>query len=320
MSDFAIAHVEDAVGYLGGFGVVGDHQDGLVELAAGGAEHVEDGVGVLGVEVAGGLVGEDDGGAGDEGAGDGDALLLAAGELVGAVIEAAADAEQAGEVVEEGVVERLLGGAPRLAMSWAISMLPMAERVGRRLKRWKTKPMRARRILVRSASESVAKSVPSMVTRAGGGGGEAAEDVEEGGFAGAGGADDGDELAGFDGEADVAEGGDFKFAGAVGLAEVLGEDDGRRRWLRSSSDEAIKEQGRDLVDNVEEIGSYVRIRGLSRMGWGLIFRAFAVGSWWGGRRWAWWGCWSRGSVVGVGRRSRKVRVGSLGWLGFGWCI
>ena len=49
-------------------------------------------------------------------------------------------------------------------MSWAISMLPMAERVGRRLKRWKMKPMRARRILVRSASESLAKSVPSMVT------------------------------------------------------------------------------------------------------------------------------------------------------------
>ena len=136
--------MEDAVGDLGGFGVVGDHQDGLVELAAGGAEHLEDGVGVLGVEVAGGLVGEDDGGAGDEGAGDGDALLLAAGELVGAVVQAAVDAEQVGEVVEEGVVERLVR---RSAMSWASSMLAMAERVGSRLKRWKTKPIWARRSL-----------------------------------------------------------------------------------------------------------------------------------------------------------------------------
>ena len=69
---------------------------------------------------------------------------------------------------------------------------------------------------------------------AGGGAGEAAEDVEERGFAGAGGADDGDELAGGDGEVDVAEGGDLEFAGAVGLAEVLGEDDGRvtRLWIR----------------------------------------------------------------------------------------
>ena len=69
--------------------------------------------------------------------------------------------------------------------------------------------------------------------RAGGGVGEAAEDVEEGGFSGAGGADDGDELAGGDGEVDVAEGGDLEFAGAVGLAEVPGEDDGWRAvWVR----------------------------------------------------------------------------------------
>ena len=110
VGDSSVAHVEDAVGDLGGFGVVGDHEDGLVELAAGGAEHLEDGVGVFGVEVAGGLVGEDDGGAGDEGAGDGDTLLLASGELVGAVVETFADAEEAAEVVEEAAVEGL-GGA-----------------------------------------------------------------------------------------------------------------------------------------------------------------------------------------------------------------
>src|ERR1700677_2467483 len=89
VGDFAVAHVEDAVGDLGGLGVVGDHEDGLAELAAGLAEHLEDGVGVFGVEIAGGLVGEDYGGAIDEGAGDGYALLLAAGELVGAVVKTA---------------------------------------------------------------------------------------------------------------------------------------------------------------------------------------------------------------------------------------
>ena len=109
-------------------------------------------------------------------------------------------------------------------MSWAISMLPMAESVGRRLKRWKTKPILARRIRVRSASESLAKSMPS-IRPSRGGVGEAAENVEEGRFSGAGGADDGDELARSDGEVDVAEGGDLEFAGAVGFAEVLGEDD-----------------------------------------------------------------------------------------------
>ena len=35
VSDLAVAHVEDAVCDLGGLWVVGDHEDGLVELAAG---------------------------------------------------------------------------------------------------------------------------------------------------------------------------------------------------------------------------------------------------------------------------------------------
>jgi uncharacterized membrane protein len=30
--NFAIAHVEDAVAVFGGFGVVGDHDDGLTEI------------------------------------------------------------------------------------------------------------------------------------------------------------------------------------------------------------------------------------------------------------------------------------------------
>jgi hypothetical protein len=91
--DLAVAHVEDAVGDLSGVGIVGDHEDGLVELAAGVMEHLKDGVGVLGIEVAGGFIGKDDGGTGDESAGDGDALLLAARELVGAVLKAAFDFE-----------------------------------------------------------------------------------------------------------------------------------------------------------------------------------------------------------------------------------
>jgi hypothetical protein len=110
VGDLAVAHVEDAVRDLSGLRVVGDHEDGLVELAAGLAEHLEDGVGVFGVEVAGGLVGEDDGGSVDEGASDGYALLLPSGELAGAVVEAALDAEHVGEVIEEGLVKFPLGG------------------------------------------------------------------------------------------------------------------------------------------------------------------------------------------------------------------
>ena len=78
--DAAVVEGDAAAGEGSHFGVVGDHDDG-VALGVEAAEEVGDDALVGGVEVAGGLVGEDDGGLVDEGAGDADALLLAAGEL-----------------------------------------------------------------------------------------------------------------------------------------------------------------------------------------------------------------------------------------------
>src|SRR6266852_1051208 len=57
--DFAVAHVDDAVAVGSGFRVVGDHHDRLAELGVGLAEHLQDGDGVFGVEISGGLVGQD---------------------------------------------------------------------------------------------------------------------------------------------------------------------------------------------------------------------------------------------------------------------
>jgi hypothetical protein len=79
VSHLAVAHIEDSVGNLGSLGVVRNHEYGLIQLAAGLAEHLQDGIGVFCVEVASGLISEHDGGPIDEGAGDGDALLFAAG-------------------------------------------------------------------------------------------------------------------------------------------------------------------------------------------------------------------------------------------------
>ena len=62
----------------------------------------------LGIEVAGGLVGQDDGGAVDQGAGDGHALALAAGELIGLVIHALAQADVGQRFL--GAVDALGGG------------------------------------------------------------------------------------------------------------------------------------------------------------------------------------------------------------------
>lgn len=80
------------MGMLGDFLFVGDDDDG-VALAGEVFEEVEDFLTGAGVEVSGGFVGEDDGGVVDEGACDGDALALAAGEFVGAVMEAVGETD-----------------------------------------------------------------------------------------------------------------------------------------------------------------------------------------------------------------------------------
>ena len=90
--DVPVFHGDDAPGALGEGGVVGDHDDGL----AGGGELLEqvgDEFAVFTVEVAGGFIGQQHGGLVGQGAGDGDALLLAAGEAVGAALELVAQAE-----------------------------------------------------------------------------------------------------------------------------------------------------------------------------------------------------------------------------------
>ena len=88
----------DAV-HLGGEAfVVGGDQRGGAFVADEAEELGEDAVGGVLVEVAGGLVRQHQRGAVGERAGDGDALLLAAGQLRRAVLEAVADAERGQEL------------------------------------------------------------------------------------------------------------------------------------------------------------------------------------------------------------------------------
>ena len=100
VGDAAVAHVDGGIAVGRGFRIVGDHQDGLAQPAVQIAQNVENRFGVLGVQIAGGLVGQENGRVVHDGAGDGDALLLAAGKLVGFVIQAVADAEQAQDLLE----------------------------------------------------------------------------------------------------------------------------------------------------------------------------------------------------------------------------
>ena len=81
----------EAVGEAGG---VGDHQERRIGVADEAQEKVEHGVAGRLVEVAGRLVGEDQFRPGGEGAADGDALLLAAGELFGVAGEEGRKAQE----------------------------------------------------------------------------------------------------------------------------------------------------------------------------------------------------------------------------------
>ena len=88
--DHPVADGNDAVGVLGDVRLVGDENDG-VALSVEVVKQTHDFVAGAGVEVAGGLVGEDDAGMIDEGARNGDALALSAGEFVGFVHHAGAE-------------------------------------------------------------------------------------------------------------------------------------------------------------------------------------------------------------------------------------
>jgi hypothetical protein len=73
----------DAVGVLGHGGVMRDEDDGRIALPGRLDEQAGHDLGGDRVEAPRGLVGKDDGGVVDEGPRNGDALLFAAGQLVG---------------------------------------------------------------------------------------------------------------------------------------------------------------------------------------------------------------------------------------------
>ena len=76
--DQAVAEMDDGAGISGHVGLVGHHQHGDAEIAVEAGQQVHDLERGLAVEIAGRLVGEQHVGIGDDRAGDGDALLLAA--------------------------------------------------------------------------------------------------------------------------------------------------------------------------------------------------------------------------------------------------
>src|SRR6266511_4120471 len=137
--------------------VVRDQDDGLPAILAERAQQPDDLLAGRRVEVSGRLVGEHDPRLVPERPGDGDTLLLAAGELLGRWCprEPSPTAWSSASTRSR----RSRARTPRGASASATFSAALSG--GIRLNCWKTKPIVARRRAVNSASLSVARSLPS---------------------------------------------------------------------------------------------------------------------------------------------------------------
>ena len=187
----AVAHVQDAVSNGCRLRIVGDHQHRLLELLVAAAQHGKHRVGIGSVEVAGGLIGKNNGRAGDERARDRNPLLLAAGEFRRTMIETAGDAEHLGQVLHKLLVLRQVA-AGDVARNFDIAACRQG---GQQIE-----------LLEHEANFRLAQHGTPRIRQLGkvdainqhasrGGAGKPAKDVEERRFSAARGSDDADELA-----------------------------------------------------------------------------------------------------------------------------
>jgi hypothetical protein len=105
--NLAVTHVQDAMAVGGGFGIVRDHDDGLAEILIELAEQTKDSFGAFRIEVAGGLIRQDDLWFADDGARQRYALLFTAGKLGGFVLQTAAQAEEIGNDLKAVGIESI---------------------------------------------------------------------------------------------------------------------------------------------------------------------------------------------------------------------
>jgi len=224
----AIAQGDDARREaLGERAFVRDHDDGHAEVRLNFAEELEDLLAVDAVEVAGGLIGEKDCRAIDQGAGDGAALLFAAGEFGGAVAAACAEAD----VVESGSDAGGALGALDFGKTQRKLDIFLEGHAGEEIERLEDHTDGVAAVAGEFHRVDGSEVAAADVDGAGGGAIEAGQEIEEGGLAGAGAAEKSDKFAGADFERDVVDGGDDGVAESVVAGDVLGVDEWARGGL-----------------------------------------------------------------------------------------
>ena len=140
-----------------------DHDDRLAAVDQA-LEQVEDCIGGPRVQVAGRLVGDDDRRVVGERAGDGDALLLAAGESGGQLVGLVGHLDLLEQVIARSVRSR---GEYMLQKSIGSMTFSTTVSVGSSWKNWKTTPMLRPRQMASWPSRSLCTGVPATTTSPG---------------------------------------------------------------------------------------------------------------------------------------------------------
>jgi hypothetical protein len=174
--------------------LVGD-QDEIAAFGSKFGDHVEDFGGHFRIEGGGGFIEEEELGADGHGAGDGDALLLAAGEFGGALVGMGFQLEPAEQV--EGLIPGLARGELVDDFEGEGEVAEGGE-VGEEIVVLKNEPG-SEAVLAKGFVMGERECLAAHVNLSGGGEDEAAEDAEQRGFSAAGRADE-------DEGADIVEG------------------------------------------------------------------------------------------------------------------
>jgi hypothetical protein len=181
---------------------VSDHDDGHAELGLQFAEKREDSLASGGIEIAGGFIGEKNFRAIDEGAGNGDALLFAAGEFGGAMAEAMGEADAFERFANAGgTLGAIHFGEAKRELDIFLEGHAREEIEG-----LEDHADGGAAITGEIEGGERGDVLAEGENGAGGGAVESGNEIKEGGFAGAGRAEEGEEFVLRDGEGDFVDG------------------------------------------------------------------------------------------------------------------
>ncbi len=221
----AVAHVQDAVADSRRLWIVRNHHYGLLQLLVGAAQDRQHGLGILGIKIACRLVGQHDGGTGDQGAGDRDPLLLSTRQFRGPVLQAISNPKQVGEMVEVFPIELFRATGNFMRQQDIVHGAEGRQQV--EFLKHKTDLLLAQPGTLRIAQSGEIDAVNQQAP--GGWPGQASDVVKKRRLSASGGANDTDKLPGLNLEGNGTESLNFDFSCAINFAEMIGEDD----WLHS---------------------------------------------------------------------------------------